>query len=550
MKALDLVARAERAQRSRGFKIAASVVIAALALALYIALIVVANEQGTTESVMRRAAERATATKSGLVIEEGPLTAARRIIDAALLTIRPPRAIEGPPTPEPGADGTPAAGDKTLDVTAPDQASSSAPAATPRPPAFEAPTSNGPLVVGLVIVAVTGGVLAVTWLGLLLTYALLLLLGWGVAWPLMLLPSTAGFGTLLLAVTPLALAFLTGMQLLRVSLSGPWPLTALARNVLQEAVRMKISLIFIVALLLMLAYVPGALNAPYGSWRGPESNPGLELTDAQLTERLQSLGIEPGERVVITGGLAGDGPHFIRTLTGLNGTIESGQICAIGLYGDRIRIGHGSAGGWDVFGPERRITRADGNRLYELDGKPALDLYKAYLGEEAERLPGSALLFPLQIFPAGAPEGALVRTVVGIEEDARAMVFAGDIPEGWGARLMRGNFDHLVQGAAEAAHQANAETVRDRAAILVSCIGRKLLMGQRIAEEVEAVQTVRPPAYFTSAQSNSGPQSGTKSRVVRPIVILSWGFSSPLARRAESFRWTRFGRSRLGTSWY
>ncbi|HAJ47677.1 MAG TPA: hypothetical protein DCL54_13970 [Alphaproteobacteria bacterium] len=219
-----------------------------------------------------------------------------------------------------------------------------------------------------------------------------------------------------------------------------------------------------------------------------------------------------GERVVITGGLAGDGPHFIRTLTGLNGTLESGQICAIGLYGDRIRVGHGSAGGWDVFGPERRVTRADG-RLYELDGKPALDLYKAYLGEEAERLPGSALLFPLQIFPAGAPEGALVRTVVGIEEDARAMVFAGDIPEGWGARLMRGNFDHLVQGAAEAAHQANAETVRDRAAILVSCIGRKLLMGQRIAEEVEAVQTVLGPrtaisGFYSYGEISPHAQSG------------------------------------------
>jgi hypothetical protein len=196
-----------------------------------------------------------------------------------------------------------------------------------------------------------------------------------------------------------------------------------------------------------------------------------------------------GTNVVVTGGLAGDGANFVRTCVGLNGAAEPGRICAIGLYGKRIRVGHGSAGGWDVFGPERRITRAQGNRLYELDGKPALDLYKSYLGDEAQRLPGSALLFPLQIFQAGQPDGALVRTVVGIDEEARAMVFAGDIPEGWGARLMRGNFDHLVQGAAEAAHQANAQGA-SRAAILVSCIGRKLLMGQRIGEEVEAVQAV------------------------------------------------------------
>jgi hypothetical protein len=200
-----------------------------------------------------------------------------------------------------------------------------------------------------------------------------------------------------------------------------------------------------------------------------------------------------GEKVVLTGGLAGDGANFVRTLTGLNGELAPGKICAVGLYGDKIRIGHGSAGGWDVFGPERKVTRAEGNRLYELDGKPALDLYKTYLGEEAERLPGSALLFPLQVFAPGEPDGGIVRTVVGIDEVAKAMIFAGDIQQGWSARLMKGNFDHLVQGAAEAAHQASGAGARDSAAILVSCIGRKLLMGQRIGDEVEAVQAVLGP---------------------------------------------------------
>ena len=47
-------------------------------------------------------------------------------------------------------------------------------------------------------------------------------------------------------------------------------------------------------------HVAGALNAPYGTWRGPKHNPGAELSDAALTERLQSLGIEPEDRVVVT----------------------------------------------------------------------------------------------------------------------------------------------------------------------------------------------------------------------------------------------------------
>jgi hypothetical protein len=197
-----------------------------------------------------------------------------------------------------------------------------------------------------------------------------------------------------------------------------------------------------------------------------------------------------GPNVVLVGGLAGDGPNFGTTYVGLNGQPSPGKAAAIGFYGDKLNVGHGSAGGWDVFGPERRITKAKANVLYELDGKPALDLYKRYLGPEAAELPGSALLFPLRIYPADKPEQAIVRTVVGIDEEARTMTFAGDMPEGHCAQLMRGNFDRLIQGAAHAAEQAQGLPQGERLAILVSCIGRKLLLGQRTREEVEAVQNV------------------------------------------------------------
>jgi hypothetical protein len=197
-----------------------------------------------------------------------------------------------------------------------------------------------------------------------------------------------------------------------------------------------------------------------------------------------------GPDVVLVGGLAGDGADFGTTYVGLNSQPVPGKAGAIGLYGDKLNVGHGSAGGWDVFGPERRITKAKANILYELDGKPALDLYKRYLGPEAAQLPGSALLFPLRIYPADKQEQAIVRTVVGVDEEARAMTFAGDMPEGHCAQLMRGNFDRLIQGAATAAEQAQTRMAGERVAILVSCIGRKLLLGQRIREEVEAVQSV------------------------------------------------------------
>ncbi|CAA7628016.1 conserved hypothetical protein [Candidatus Terasakiella magnetica] len=197
------------------------------------------------------------------------------------------------------------------------------------------------------------------------------------------------------------------------------------------------------------------------------------------------LGALPKD-VIVTGGLAGDGARFQTTAVGCDDTLRSGRVAAVGLYGDSLIIGHGSFGGWDEFGPPRTITRAVGNVLYELDNEPALDLYKRYLGEEAQGLPGSALLFPLAIRPhEGVVGGELVRTIVGIDETAKTMTFAGDMPTGHHARLMRGNFDNLVDGAGKAAEAA--KTGAPCLAILVSCIGRKLLLGQRIVEEVEII---------------------------------------------------------------
>lgn len=216
---------------------------------------------------------------------------------------------------------------------------------------------------------------------------------------------------------------------------------------------------------------------------------GLNVNGSELVAGITSV---VGQRVPVTGGLAGDGAQFKETLVGADCAPRKHLVAAIGFYGQAIRIGHGSAGGWDEFGPRRRITRSTGHVLYELDGNPALDLYERYLGEdEVKGLPGSALLFPLRIYDAQRPKHDLVRTVLAVDRDARSMTFAGDMPEGWVAQFMRGNFDRLAAGAADAARQASAAIAKDfegdGLAVLVSCIGRRLLMGQRTTDEVEAV---------------------------------------------------------------
>ena len=193
--------------------------------------------------------------------------------------------------------------------------------------------------------------------------------------------------------------------------------------------------------------------------------------------------------VAISGGLAGDGTRFEKTIVGADAPPREGEIVIIGFYSSHLKFGCGSVGGWDPFGVERKITRSSANILYELDGKSALDLYKKYLGEQASELPGSALLFPLAIRP-NRQSRTLVRTILSIDEKNQGMVFAGNMPEGWYAQLMKANFDRLVEGAFRAA-LCSFEMV-DRQTpdlvLLISCVGRRIVLGPRAEEEIEIVK--------------------------------------------------------------
>ena len=169
------------------------------------------------------------------------------------------------------------------------------------------------------------------------------------------------------------------------------------------------------------------------------------------------------------------------------------HVVAVALRGP-LEVGTGSQGGWDTFGPKRRVTRAAGNVLYELDGKPALALYKEYLGELASGLPAMALRFPLSIREARGAASAVVRTVLAVDEAAQSMTFAGDVPTGWHAQLMRSSQDRLIAGAMRAAADATAGLSGEPAlALAISCVGRRLLLGARTEEETEAALEALPP---------------------------------------------------------
>ena len=214
---------------------------------------------------------------------------------------------------------------------------------------------------------------------------------------------------------------------------------------------------------------------------------GLDINGEAL---VRGLGEHLPASVSVTGGLSADGEHFRETLVLCDGAPCRNAVVAIGLYGTRLNVGYGSLGGWDSFGPERQITRSTGNVLYELDGQSALALYKRYLGAHAADLPASGLLFPLSLRTRDV-SAPVVRTILSVNEADHSLTFAGDVPTGGYVRLMKANFDRLIDGAVGAG-RISAEALGGPVdlALLISCVGRRMVLRQRVEEEVEGVRDI------------------------------------------------------------
>lgn len=247
----------------------------------------------------------------------------------------------------------------------------------------------------------------------------------------------------------------------------------------------------------LAAGLPPAVPARDGAGEDPLTHvfvlsDGLHVNGSDLVRGLTEK-LPAG--VTLTGGLAGDGARFAETRVLWNDRAADHTVAAVGFYGKRLQVGFGSLGGWDSFGPERVITRSKGNVLYKFDGQSALGLYKKYLGEHAAGLPATGLLFPLSL-RTGPDATPVVRTILAIDEKEQSMTFAGDVPEGSYARLMKANFDRLIDGAIGAASTGYAAIGKQppELALLISCVGRKLVLQQRIEEEVEGVRDILGPA--------------------------------------------------------
>ncbi|CAA6808151.1 MAG: Unknown protein [uncultured Sulfurovum sp.] len=210
---------------------------------------------------------------------------------------------------------------------------------------------------------------------------------------------------------------------------------------------------------------------------------GLNMNGSFLAEGINEA---VDKKVSSTGGLAGDGTDFAETWVVANNEVTQNRVVAVGFYGESVVVESGCYAGWDEFGVFRRITKSTNNVVYEIDGEPALDLYKKYLGVYAKDLPGSALNFPASIKKDNDAE-AIIRTILAIDEEEKSLTFAGDVPEGYLARLMKTNIDGLIDGSEIAAQQINKINDKSALGLVVSCVGRRLVLKQLTDEELESI---------------------------------------------------------------
>ena len=238
---------------------------------------------------------------------------------------------------------------------------------------------------------------------------------------------------------------------------------------------------------------------------------GISVNGTRFIEGINSV---IGSEINVSGGLAGDNGNFSKTYVADNDNeFTSDCISALGFYGERLITSSGSYGGWDSFGIDRVVTKSNENIVYEIDGQPALELYKSYLGDKSSELPGSALFFPLEMRVSEDAE-LLVRTILGVNESDNSLTFAGNIPEGSFVRLMKTNVNRVIDGAEKAADIIK-ESMQEvpNLVIMISCVGRKLVLKQLTQDEIEAVNQSWPKGTTYTGFYSNGELSKTKGQL-------------------------------------
>ncbi len=201
-----------------------------------------------------------------------------------------------------------------------------------------------------------------------------------------------------------------------------------------------------------------------------------------------------GPQVPISGGAAGDARAMKQTWQFIGSRVLTDSVTAIAFSGN-VQVGTGVRSGWFPAGVPKTVTRAAGNVVYEMEGEPALAVYRRYLGPLADKLPAVGIQFPFGIVDevGSLGESPILRAPMAINETDGSVTFAGEIPQGSTIGLTTGgSATSLLDASADAARRAMDALggVSPSMIFFYSCMARKILLGTRTGEETERISNV------------------------------------------------------------
>jgi len=195
--------------------------------------------------------------------------------------------------------------------------------------------------------------------------------------------------------------------------------------------------------------------------------------------------------IVISGGRAGDNAEFQKTFVFNEKTFSENACIIATLSSDELIVHNNYILNWTPIGRDMIVTKVDNNILYELDGIPILDVYEKYLGSDViNDLPHSSMEFPLIV---KRDNFHIARDPIGKTEDD-ALIFAGNFEEGDSVCFSFGNIDDVSeynQKYFDIFSKNPSESI-----FVYSCTARKSLMGDRLVDELNILESISPTIGF------------------------------------------------------
>lgn len=215
---------------------------------------------------------------------------------------------------------------------------------------------------------------------------------------------------------------------------------------------------------------------------------GLSTNGSDVMDGISSI----NDIVPISGGLAGDNGAFVKTYVFTQNDIYSKGCVAVSLNSEVLDVFTDYQLNWQSIGQLMTITKAHKNRLYEIDGIPASEIYRKYLGDKiGDNLPFSATEFPLLKIEDDGLE--VCRTFVDKFDDG-SLLTIGNFKVGDKVRLAFGNVDLIINNTQKKVMQYQEH--QPEAIFTYNCTARKAFLQSQISTELEPLAKLHQLVVF------------------------------------------------------